>query len=298
MRSETQKLAKTLGIKLPEEYARFMEKYGRKLPLDPLSGRSWVLGLGNTYFVEGTTQAFRSRIPGFAPENIVIGSLGPKTIVLNRTYEQIDTYAMLDTGSGKVLSVDTLGVAEVIADSFQEWAGAEILAAELKEEYGSTLTVVLFNDELKAEEARAKILELQREGHIELEDVVSVVRQADGTWKHHRSHELEKKVGAVGSLTGLIAGALMLHPLLGAALGAAAGAITASMKDSGMEDDFVRPLAKGLKPGTSAIFTMVQRAEPEKVLEKFKGFGGEVLVASMDKEQISRLKECLVPQAA
>lgn len=298
MRSPVEKLAKTLGVKLPQEYARFLEKHGKRLPADPLSGQSWVLGLGDTYFVEGTTQAFRSRLPGFAPENIVIGYAGPKTIVLDRTYEQIDAYAMLDTRSGRVLCVDTLGVAEVIAESFQEWAGAEILAAELKDKYGYTLTVVLFNEERKAEEARAKVLELKRQGHIELEDVVAVARQADGTWRHHKSHGMEKKVGAVGSLTGLIAGALMLHPLLGAALGAAAGAITASIEDTGIEDEFIRPLARGLKPGTSAIFAMVLRAQPEKVLEKFKGFGGEVLVTSIDKEQIARLKATLGSEAA
>ncbi len=296
MRSPVEKLAKTLGVKLPQEYASFLEKHGKKLPTDPVSGQSWVLGLGDTYFVEGTTQAFRSSLPGFVPENIVIGYLGPKTIVLDKTYEQIDTYAMLDTRSGKVLGVDTLGVSEVIAGSFQEWAGAEILAAELKDKYGYTLTVVLFDDEGKAGEARAKILELKRQGHIELEDVVAVVRQADGTWKHHKSHKMEKKVGVVGSVTGLIAGALTLHPLLGAALGAAAGAITASIEDTGLEDEFIRPLARGLKPGTSAIFAMVLRAHPEKVLEKFRGFGGEVLVTSIEKEQIARLKAALGSQ--
>jgi uncharacterized membrane protein len=295
MRSPVEKLAKTLGVKLPEEYTRFMEKHGNKLSNDPISRQSWVLGMGDAYFVEGTTQAFRSNIPNFPPENVVIGYLGIKTIVINKANEEIDAYVMLNTHDGKILSVDSLGAREVIADSFEDWAGSEILAAELRNKYESTLTVVLFDDELKAEEARAKLLKLQRQGYIDIEDIVAVVRQGDGTWKRHETHEMAKKGGVVGSLTGLIVGALMLHPLLGVLMGAAAGAVTASYADVGIEDEFIRHLAKDFKPGSSALFTLFMKAQPEKVLEAFQGFGGKILVTSMDKEQVARLKATLDP---
>jgi uncharacterized membrane protein len=293
MRSRVGKVAKALGVKLPEEYVVFMKKHGKRLPADPINRQSWVLGLGDAYFVEGATQAFRSRIPSFSPGNVLIGYLGTKTIVINKTNEEIDTYVMLNTHDGKILSVDSLGAAEIVADSFKDWAGPAILAAELKDKYESTLTVVLFDDELKAEDARTKLFELQRQGYIDLEDIVVVARQADGTWKRHEMHEKAMKGGVLGSVTGLISGALMMHPLLGAVLGAAAFAMIASLEDLVIDEEFIRHLAKDFKPGSSALFTLVVRAQPEKVLEDFQGFGGNILVTSMDKEQVERLKATL-----
>jgi len=272
-----------------------MEKHGNRLPTDPMTRQSWVLGLGDVSFVEGTTQAFRTSISTFSPHNVVIGYLGVKTIVINKTTEETDSYVILNTRDKNILSVDSLGATEIIADNFEDWAGPEILAAELKEKYEGTLTVVLFDDELKAEEARAKLLKLQRQGYINLEDIVSVARQADGTWRHHKTHEMEKKGGVVGSITGLIVGAFMLDPLLGTILGATAGAIAASLEDVGIDDEFIRDLAKGFQPGSSALFTLVVRAQPEKVLEDFQGFGGKILVTSLDKEQVDRLKASLDP---
>jgi uncharacterized membrane protein len=290
MRSPVEKVAKTLGVKLPEEYVRFMEKYGKKLSTDPISQQSWVLGLGDANFVEGTTLAFRSKRPNFAPENVVIGYSGLKKIMIDKIEEEIDDYVMLNTQDGKILSVDSLGATKIIADGFEDWAGSEILAAELRDKYESTLTVILFDDVLKAEEARANLLKLQHQGYIDLEDIVVVVKEADGTARHHQTNKMTKKVAAVGSLTGLIAGALVLHPLLGAAMGAVAGAITASFEDAGIEDDFIMDLAANFKPGSSALFTLVIRVQPETVLETFRGFGGKILVTSMNKEEAARLQ--------
>ena len=289
MRSPVENVAKTLGVKFPEEYVRFMEKYGKKLPTDPISGQSWVLGLGDADFVEGTTLAFRSKLPNFAPENVVIGYSGLKKIMIDKIEEEIDDYVMLNTQDGKILSVDSLGATKIIADGFEDWAGSEILAAELRDKYTSTLTVVLFDDVLKAEEARTNLLKLQHQGYIDLEDIVVVVKEADGTAKYHQTNEMAKKGAAVGSLTGLIAGALVLHPLLGAVLVGAAGAITASFADAGIEDDFIMNLTANFKPGSSALFTLVIRSQPEKVLPTFQ-LGGKILVTSMNKEEAARLQ--------
>jgi hypothetical protein len=72
-------VSETLGIRLPEEYASFMETYGKKLSEDPVSKESWVGGLGSSDFAMGTTQAFRSKLPHFPRENVVIGYVGIKS---------------------------------------------------------------------------------------------------------------------------------------------------------------------------------------------------------------------------
>jgi len=283
-------LAKTLGVKLPEEYVTFMKKYGKKLPADPASQKSWVLGLGDAHFVAGTTEAFRSNIPNFPMENVVIGYAGVKTIVINKTNEEIDNYVMMNTRDGKILSIDSLGSREILAGSFNKWAGVEILGSELKEKYKSILTVILFDDELKAEEARVKLIELQRQGYVDLEDVVVVIKEADGTAKYLQSDKMAKKGGVVGSITGLIAGALVMQPLVGALLGALAGVVSASLEDAGIDDNFIKDLTANFKPGSSALFALVVKAQPEKILETFKGFGGKILVTSMTKENAAKLQ--------
>lgn len=293
MGSFVENAAKALGVKFPKEYSVFMEKYGKKLAADPIEQESWISGLGNSDFVVGTTQAFRAGIPGFSMENVVIGYLGIKRIVINRAYEEIDNYVMLNTQDGKILSVDSLGVREIIADGFDEWIGPELLRAKLKEKYESILTVVLFEDEPKAEEARAKLMKLQRQGYIDLEDIVVVVKEQDGAVRYHQMHKLARKGGLAGSITGLIVGSIFFTPLGGTVLGAITGAISASLTDMGIDDQFIKNLSRKLKPRCSALFTLVRKADPERIKEAFLGFGGKVLVNSWSKEREAAIQAIL-----
>ncbi|ABK17169.1 DUF1269 domain-containing protein [Syntrophobacter fumaroxidans] len=284
---------RALGVRLPEDYARFMDIHGKKLSDDPVRAQSWLQGLGSAHFVVGTTLAFRSRLPGFRLENVLIGYAGLKTIVINKVYEEIDEYFMLDTREGSVHAIDSFGAANRLAESFEEWIGPELLRAVLKEQYKSSLTVVIFDDEQKAEEARLKLLELRRGGFVELEDAVVVVRGQDGTVRHHQMHKLTRKGGIAGSITGLIVGSIFFSPVIGAVFGAVSGALSASLTDIGIDDRFVEDLSRKLKPGCSALFTLVRKADPERVREAFLGFGGKVLVNSVSKERETVLQEIL-----
>jgi uncharacterized membrane protein len=276
--------SQALGVRLPEDYAGFMESYGKRLPEDPVHRESWLRGLGSSDFVIGTTLAFRSSIPGFRAENVVIGYVGIKTIIVNKAYEEIDEYLMLDTRDGSVHTVDSFGAGDRIAGTFEEWIGPDLLRATLKEQYTSNLTVIVFDDELKAEEARLKLLRLQREGFIELEDAVVVVKEADGQVRLHQMHRMARKGGLAGSITGLIVGSILLSPLFGVVFGGVTGAVSASLTDVGIDDQFMKDLSRKFEPGCSALFTLVRKADPERVGEAFIGFGGKVLVNTVSKE--------------
>jgi len=277
--------SQALGVKLPEDYAGFVESHGRKLSEDPVHEESWLGGLGSPDFVIGTTLAFRSSISHFRKENVVIGYVGIKTVTVDKVPEEIDEYLMLDTRDGAVLTVDSFGATSRIAACFGDWIAPDLLRATLREKYTSNLTVIVFDDELKAEEARLKLLKLQREGFIELEDVVVVVKEEDGTARYHQMHRPARKGGFAGSITGLIVGSILLSPLIGAVLGAVAGAVSASLTDFGIDDQFMRGLAEQFKPGCSALFTLVRKADPERVGEEFLGFGGKVMINSVSKER-------------
>ena len=282
-----------LGVRVPEDYAGFMESHGKRLSEDPVRSKSWLGGLGSPDFVIGTTLAFRSRISHFHRENVVIGYVGIKTIIINKAYEEIDEYLMLNTRDGSILSVDSFGATSRIATNFEEWIAPELLRATLKEKYTSNLTVMVFDDELKAEEARLKLLKLQREGFIELEDAVVVVKEQDGTARYHQMHRPARKGGVAGSITGLIVGSIFLNPLIGAALGAVAGALSGSLSDVGIDDRFMKELSEKFKPGCSALFTLVRKADPDRVAEEFLGFGGKVLVNSVSRERETAIQALL-----
>lgn len=276
--------SQSLGIKLPEDYASFMETYGKKLPEDPINKKSWIRGLGSPDFVIGTTLAFRSTLPGFSAERVVIGYMGIKTILINKAPEDLDEYFVLDAGDGSILTVDSLGVTTRIAGSFEEWITPELLRRRLREKYTSDLIAVVFDDSIKAKEARHKLLELKREGFVGLEDVVVLVKDQHGTTRHHEMHEQAVKEGLLGSITGFIVGSILFNPLVGGALGLASGAVAASLANWGIDDEFVEDLSKNFKPGCSALFALVRKADPDRVGETFAGFGGKVLVSSLDEE--------------
>ncbi len=285
--------SQVLAVRLPEDYAGFMESYGKRLSEDPVHRESWLKGLGSPDFVIGTTLAFRSTAPKFRSEYVVIGYLGIKTIIVNKAYEEIDDYLMLDTRDGSIHSVDSLGITERIAASFTDWVGPDLLRATLKEKYASNLTAIVFDDELKAEEARLKLLRLQREGFIELEDAVVVVKEHDGQVRFHQMQKLARKGGLAGSITGLIVGSILLSPLIGVVFGAVTGALSASLTDVGVDDRFMKGLAEGFKPGSSALFTLVRRADPERVAKECFGFGGKVLVNTVSKEREALIQSFL-----
>ena len=282
-----------LKVRLPEDYVGFMETYGKRLSEDPLHKESWIGGLGSPDLVMGTTLAFRSTIPAFRPESVVIGYVGIKTIVVNKAYLEIYEYLMLDARDGSVLAVDSRGASKRIAASFEEWLGPDLLRALLKEKYTSNLTVIVFDDELKAEEARLKLLKLQREGFIDLEDAVVVVKEADGRVSVHQMHRMARKGGVAGSITGLIVGSILLNPLIGVVFGAVTGAVSASLTDVGIDDQFMKELSEKFKPASSALFTLVRNADPDRVAEAFFGFGGKVLVNSVSKERQAAIQQFL-----
>jgi uncharacterized membrane protein len=168
------------------------------------------------------------------------------------------------------------------------------------------LIVVAFDEPNKAEEVLSELRELQREYLIDLEDAVIAVRRPDGKVQLKQSVNVvgmgATQGGLWGGLWGMLVGLLFLNPLVGFALGimvgAGTGALAGALADYGIDDDFARKLAKTLKPDSSAIFILVRKMQPEKVLADLARFRGRVLRTSLSPEQEARLQEALSGMAA
>jgi uncharacterized membrane protein len=70
-------------------------------------------------------------------------------------------------------------------------------------------------------------------------------------------------------------------------------ALTGSLIDYGINDDFIKSLAETIPPNSSALFILVRKAQPEKILAELPGVKGKVLRTSLSPEQEKKLKEAL-----
>src|SRR5262249_22020023 len=80
------------------------------------------------------------------------------------------------------------------------------------------------------------------------------------------------------------------------AVGAGAGAVSGALSDLGINDDFMKDLASTMRPGSSALFVLVRRATPDKVLEELQGTGGTVLRTSLSHEDEAKLQAALTAE--
>jgi uncharacterized membrane protein len=157
----------------------------------------------------------------------------------------------------------------------------------------SDLIVVGYNDEHQAEEVRLKLLKMQHEYLVDLEDAVVAVRDKEGKVKLHQIHNLTAAGAISGGFWGALIGLLFLSPILGAALGAGAGAVGGALSDIGIDDNFMKELAGTLQPGASALFVLVRKMTPDKVLPQLQGTGGKILRTSLSNEDEKKLQAAL-----
>ncbi|MFN8643756.1 MAG: DUF1269 domain-containing protein [Candidatus Binatia bacterium] len=157
----------------------------------------------------------------------------------------------------------------------------------------SELVVIGYDNEFKADEVRLQLLKMQKDYLIDLEDAVVATKSADGKVKLHQSYPLPAAGAVGGGFWGLLIGTIFLSPLLGAAVGAAAGAAAGALSDIGINDNFMKDLAGTLQPGSSALFVLVRKATPDKVLEAIQGLGGKVLKTSLSHDDEAKLQAAL-----
>jgi uncharacterized membrane protein len=149
------------------------------------------------------------------------------------------------------------------------------------------LLIIAFGAAAGAELYLENVKELQQSKRLHLMDVILVSKDSMGEVEVHETAEVEAGEGAsagalAGALIGLIGGPL--GSLLGAALGGALGGITADQVDLGIPEDIRKSLTDRLKPGTSALLTLV---EPEQV-STLKGL-------AIPQEQITEVEYYEIP---
>ena len=161
----------------------------------------------------------------------------------------------------------------------------------------STLVVVGYDNPFTAEEIRLKLQKMQSQYLIDLDDAVVAVKNAKGKVKLHQPVNMTALGAVGGGFWGTLIGMLLLTPIAGLAIGAATGAVSGALRDVGINDAFMKDLADTMKPNTSALFVLVRKSTPDRVLEALKGTGGKILQTSLSHEQTEKLQETLAEAA-
>ncbi|MFN2153126.1 MAG: DUF1269 domain-containing protein [Anaerolineales bacterium] len=159
----------------------------------------------------------------------------------------------------------------------------------------SNVVALAFEGEETAKGMLNDVLKLEEQGKIEVLDAV-IASRARGLGKNIKITQTKSATGKYakrGTGIGFLAGLLLGGPILGAAGGAAIGAISGSMKDVGIDDDFIEKISAGLGQNTSAIFLMTQNADLEAVEKYLKPFKAHVLSTTLPAEGEARLKKLL-----
>ena len=186
------------------------------------------------------------------------------------------------------------------------------------------LLALMFDGERTARTVWSNLLELEQAGVVEIEDAVLAwrepvdqpgampmavaglstaaiathtsdqgVRDAGQLQIEQTHHPAKKKYAGRGAAIGFVAGLLLGGPIGGLVVGAGIGSVSGSMKDAGIEDDFIKKTAQTLRPGTSAIFALGHANDRERLLTELRAYDPKILTTTLDPEQEQRLRRDL-----
>jgi len=92
---------------------------------------------------------------------------------------------------------------------------------------------------------------------------------------------------------GFLFGLLFFIPVFGMAIGAGMGALMGKLTKTTIDKQFQEQVRDLIKPGTSALFLMVEKVTPDKAVDAMSKYGGTVLKTSLSKQDEADLQEAL-----
>lgn len=161
----------------------------------------------------------------------------------------------------------------------------------------ATLVAIAYPDQGTAEEARQTVRQLESDLIIQADQVAAISRDLDGKYHVHTSHGgASAGAGAWwGGFWGLLFGLLFFIPIAGLAFGAGMGAIFGHFGEKGIDKAFQEQVRDYVKPGTSALFMVIEQVTEDKAVAALQQYGGTVIRTSLSEEDTKKLQEALQP---
>ena len=150
------------------------------------------------------------------------------------------------------------------------------------------LIAIGYPDESTGIEAMRTAEELAADLIIQPDQMAAIVRHKDGKFQVITNHHEVGAGAAWGGFWGLFFGLVLFVPVLGLAAGAGMGVLMGKLAKSGIDKEFEQQVRDLLKPGTSALFMVVEKVTPDKAVAALSQYGGTVIKSSLteDAEQM------------
>src|SRR4051812_22486064 len=155
------------------------------------------------------------------------------------------------------------------------------------------LIAIGYDDETTAARAEEEVQRLASELVIQPDAVATIVRTADGRYKVSTNHHAVGGGASYGVFWGLLFGLLFFIPVFGMAVGAGLGALFGKIEKTGIDKQFQEQVRDLVKPGTSALFLVIEKVTPDKAVAALEQFGGTVLKSSLSKDAEAELQDAL-----
>lgn len=160
------------------------------------------------------------------------------------------------------------------------------------------LIAIGYDDENTAAAAGDEARRLAKDLIIEADAIAVIRRDAEGKYHVTTTHHPVGTGATWGMFWGLLFGMLFFIPVFGMAFGAGFGALMGKITKSGISKEFQEQVRGMVKPGTSALFMVVEKVTPDKAVEALKQYGGTVLKSSLSKDAERELQAELSGRAA
>ena len=160
----------------------------------------------------------------------------------------------------------------------------------------SNVIALIFEGSTTAENMLSLFEDLQEKDVLVLEDAALATRGAGDHVEIKQTQSITGKYTLRGSGLGLVAGLLLGGPIGGLAAGAAIGAISGSLKDVGIDDQFINDVSSALKPNSSALFLMGKANDPDEFYKVLKPFKALVVSTTLSDDQVKKLRTLLAQE--
>jgi uncharacterized membrane protein len=162
----------------------------------------------------------------------------------------------------------------------------------------ATLVAIGYADENTAEQARQTVQRLEADLIIQADQIAAIARDEAGKYHTTTSHSPASAGGGAvwGGFWGMLFGLLFFIPFAGFAIGAGFGALFGHLGKNAIDKTFQEQVRDYVKPGTSALFMIIEKVTPDKAIAALSQYGGTVFKTSLSDEDTAKLQEALTPK--
>lgn len=157
----------------------------------------------------------------------------------------------------------------------------------------STLIAIGYPDETTADEAAAEARRLADDLIIQPDAIAVIKRDRDGQIHVTTNHHPVAGNVSWGMFWGFLFGLLFFIPLFGMVFGAGLGALMGLITKADIDSAFQARVRDMLRPGSSALFLIVEEFTFDKTVEALSRFGGTVLKTSLPADVEAELQHAL-----